>query len=392
MRPFKLSESLYYVGVNDRQKELFERMIPLPNGVSYNAYVIVDEKVALLDTVEAPFSEELLRNIKIVLGDRAIDYLIINHMEPDHSSGIESILRVYPNAQIVGNKKTKEMLLGFYGVADNFLEVTEQTELSLGKQTLKFFFAPMVHWPEVMMTYEVTQRVIFTADGFGCFGTLDGAVLDTALNYPKYFDEMYRYYVNVIGKYGSPVQNILKKLATVPIDMICSLHGPIWTKHKDAVISIYDRLSRYEGEAGVVIAYGSMYGHTEQMAEAVARGAAEITPNVILHDTSKSDITQILSDAFRYKGLIIGSATYCNELYPNIVNLLAKIETRGLKNREFGIFGSYSWAGAAVKGLKAFAEKMQWTEPMSIEIKHAMNEEEYQQLIELGRSIALKSI
>jgi flavorubredoxin len=227
---------------------------------------------------------------------------------------------------------------------------------------------------------------------FGCFGTLDGAVLDTELNLDKYYTEMVRYYACIVGKYGAPVQTALKKLGGLDIKMICSTHGPVWTDHIGEVIGIYDRLSKYETEPGVVIAYGSMYGHTEEMAEMVARGAASVTKNVVLHDVSRSDHSYILADIFRYKGFICGAPTYCGELYPNAATLLAKIKTRGVKNHEFGCFGSFTWANATTKPFEAFAEAMKWEVTGYVEVKQAMTAEQAEALYELGRAVALKTI
>ena len=384
----KLAENLYYVGVNDRHKTLFENMLPLPYGVSYNSYLLVDDKVALIDTVELPFAEEQLETIQQILNGREVDYLIVNHMEPDHSSGIKALRMVYPNVQIVGNSKTLSMLEGYYGISDGLYEVKEGSELLLGNRTLRFYMTPMVHWPEVMMAYDVENHILFSADAFGCFGTLDGGVLDTQLELDIYWSEMYRYYANIVGKYGNPVQAAFKKFADLQLDMICSTHGPVWTEHLAKAFSLYDRMSRYEGEQGVVIVYGSMYGHTEEMAQAVARGAGEVCKNVLLYDVSKTDASIILGNIFRYKGLILGSPTYCNELFPPIKSLLDKLEIRGLKNRVFGAFGSYSWAGAAVKGFLSFSERMKWETPPTVEVKQAMKPADYNALVDLGRTIA----
>ena len=384
----KLAENLYYVGVNDRHKTLFENMLPLPYGVSYNSYLLVDDKVALIDTVELPFAEEQLETIQQILKGRKVDYLIVNHMEPDHSSGIKALRMAYPNVQIVGNSKTLSMLEGYYGISDGLYEVKEGSELLLGNRTLRFYMTPMVHWPEVMMAYDVENHILFSADAFGCFGTLDGGVLDTQLELDIYWSEMYRYYANIVGKYGNPVQAAFKKFADLQLDMICSTHGPVWTEHLAKAFSLYDRMSRYEGEQGVVIVYGSMYGHTEEMAQAVARGAGEVCKNVLLYDVSKTDASIILGNIFRYKGLILGSPTYCNELFPPIKSLLDKLEIRGLKNRVFGAFGSYSWAGAAVKGFLSFSERMKWETPPTVEVKQAMKPTDCNALVDLGRTIA----
>ena len=388
----QLVNNIYYVGVNDRQKDLFENMLPLQYGVSYNSYLINDEKTVLVDTVEHPFVEQLINQVTSVLNGKPLDYLIVNHMEPDHSSGIKTLKLLYPDLQIILNAKTADMLNGYYGISDNLYIVKDGDTFSTGSKTLSFHFTPMVHWPEVMMTYVKEDELLFSADAFGCFGALNGAVIDSELDLTVHYNEMVRYYANIVGKYGLPVQNALKKLSGTPIKMICSLHGPVWKDEIAKVVGIYDTLSKYEAEPGVVIVYGSMYGHTEQMAEAVAEGAASITKNVKVYDVSRTNASYILADIFRYKGFICGSPTYCNELYPEINSLLVKIKTRGIKNREFGCFGSFTWAGATLKNFKAFAEEMKWDCVATPEIKQNMTEEQYKELYNLGRVIAEKTI
>ncbi len=388
----EIAPGTFYVGVNDRSKALFEGLWPLPYGVSYNSYLIVDEKIALVDTADICYGTLFLDKIASVIGDRPIDYLIINHMEPDHSGSIRLIRQTYPDIKIIGNSKTLGMVEGFYGLTDGFEEIKDGSKLNLGNRTLSFHLTPMVHWPETMMTYDETHHILFAGDAFGCFGTLDGAVVDEDLNTDKYWDEMYRYYANIVGKYGAPVQKALNKLAHLKIDMICSTHGPVWKEHRQKAIEIYDKLSRYEGEKGVVIAFASMYGNTEQMAETIAMGIAESgIKNIVIHDVSKSHASDILRDIFKYKALVIGSPTYSNELFPSVQGLVDKIETRDIKHRIFGYFGSFTWAGAAVKKLAHFGEKMKWdVVETPVEIKQGLKDEKYQECLELGRAIAQK--
>ena len=275
----EITNKIYYVGVNDRYKHRFEGLWPLPNGVSYNSYIIDDEKVALVDTVEVDFFTQFLENIHEVIGDRDIDYLIINHMEPDHSGSIALIKKYYPNIKIVGNKKTLGMLEGFYGVTDDVVEVKNGETLSLGNHELSFVLIPMVHWPETMVTLDAKNKVLFSGDAFGCFGALNGGIIDTEINCETFWLEMVRYYSNIVGKYGIPVQNALKKLAGVELDYICSTHGPVWHEHIEKVIGMYDKMSKYETEPGLVICYGTMYGNTERMAEIIARAASKAGVN-----------------------------------------------------------------------------------------------------------------
>ncbi|SMO43268.1 Flavorubredoxin [Saccharicrinis carchari] len=391
-KPVKLTPDVYYVGVNDRRTHLFENMWPIDRGVAYNSYVIDDEKVALIDSVEIAQVEKYLKKIKAVIGERPIDYLVVNHMEPDHGGSIDIIKKMYPDIQIVGNKKTLPMLEGYFGISDNTVEVKEGDSLNLGKHTLQFYMVPMVHWPETMVTYETSEQIVFSADAFGTFGTLDGGIFDDEFDFEYYRDEMRRYYSNIVGKYGSPVQKALSKLAGLDIKMIASTHGPIWKNHIQKVIGMYDRWSKFETEEGVVLAYASMYGNTEEMAEAVARELAENgIKHIRLYDVSKTHASYILSDIFKYKGVILASPTYCNELHPNMESLTTKLRHMGVKNHYLGILGSYSWAGAAVKKLNAIAEELKWeVVGESVEEKHALKADKYQECINLGKAMADK--
>ncbi len=381
---------VHYVGVNDRTKHLFESMWPLPYGVSYNSYLIDDEKVVLVDTVDINYFEVYLRKIKSIIGERPIDYLVINHMEPDHSGSIYLITQHYPNIQIVGNKQTFGMIEGFYGITDHQLLIKEGDELSVGYHKLRFYLTPMIHWPETMMTFDETDGVLFSGDAFGCFGTLDGGFIDTKINTDKFWGEMVRYYSNIVGKYGSPVQKALQKLTPLPITAVCPTHGPVWTEYKDKVGGLYNRLSKYEAKEGVVIAYGSMYGNTEEMAEAIAQElSSRGIKNIVMHNVSVSHPSYILADIFRYKGLIIGSPTYNNQIFPEIESLLGKILHRDIKDRYLGLFGSFAWAGAAVKRMGEFAEKSNFDLVYTpIEMKQAMKEQTYQQCYELADAMA----
>lgn len=386
----QLADDIYYVGVNDRQKALFENLWPLPYGVSYNSYLITDEKTVLVDTVDVCYSDIFFKKIADALGGRTLDYLIVNHMEPDHAGSIRLLRQQYPDVKIVGNAKTFGMLEGFHGIKEGLHEVKEGDILDTGRHKLVFYMAPMVHWPEVMVTYDSTDKVLFSADAFGTYGTLDGGVVDAEMNTDHYWEEMIRYYSNIVGKYGSPVQKALQKLSGLDIRMICSTHGPVWTEQIPKAIRMYDRLSRYDADKGVVIAYGSMYGNTEQMAEAIASSLAENgVKDIIIHNVSKTPSSYILKDVFKYKGVIIGAPTYCNQVFPEVDSLLSKIEMREVKNRYFGYFGSFSWAGAAVKRLTAFAEKMKWEVVAApVEQKQGLKEDKYLECLTLGKAMA----
>lgn len=390
----EITNGIHYVGVNDRHKHIFEGLWPLPYGVSYNSYIIADEKIALVDTVEADFFTQYLDNIRSVIGDRPIDYIIVNHMEPDHSGSLTLIKKYYPNAKIVGNKKTFGMMQGFYRVGNDAdgdtVEVKNGDTLQLGSHTLAFTLVPMVHWPETMVTLDTTANVLFSGDAFGCFGALNGAYIDAEMNCDIYWDEMLRYYSNIVGKYGTPVQQALKKLAGVKIDYICSTHGPVWHEHIGRVVGMYDRLSRYEGADGLVIAYASMYGNTERAAEVIARAASEAgVKNIIMHDVSRTHHSYIIADIFRYRALILGAPTYNNGLYPQMESLLSELAGRDMKNRLLGWFGSFSWAGKAVKTIGEWNETRLHFEPVGtpVEIKQSLDEATTRACEELGKAM-----
>ena len=387
----KIKGNVHYVGVNDRTTALFESLWPLTNGVSYNSYLIDEgDTVALVDTVEVSCFEVYLKKIRSIIGDRPINYLIINHMEPDHSGSISLIKQYYPNIVLVGNKKTFDMVEGFYGVTGDRYVVGEGDFLKLGHHNLRFYLIPMVHWPETMVTYDETDGIVFSGDAFGCFGALNGGCIDRNINTDVYWDEMRRYYSNIVGKYGAPVQKALKKLGGLNITTICPTHGPVWEEKIPQVIDMYDRLSRYEAEEGVVIAYGTMYGNTKECAEAIAEElSAQGIKNIIMHDVSHSHHSYILADIFKYKGLIVGCTTYNTQLYPNMESLLSKILGRDMKNRVVGYFGSFTWASAAVKKLAEFTEQSKFEVVGNpIEMKQSMKTDNDLQAKELAKAMA----
>ena len=381
---------IHYVGVNDRTTTRFESLWSLPYGVSYNSYLVIDEKVALIDTVEVSFGEQFIDNIRAILKDRPIDYLVVDHMEPDHSSSIKTLRLLYPEMQIVGNAKTLQMLDGYYGIHTLTREVKEGESISLGQKNLSFYMAPMVHWPEVMVTYCPEHKVLFSADAFGTFGALNGGILDSQLSLDHFWDEMRRYYACIVGKYGGPVQKALAKVRGLNPTTICSTHGPVWQRQIPQVMDIYDRLSRYEGEPGVVVAYASMYGNTEQMAERIARELAsrEVGP-IRVYNLSYADPSVVLRDVFRFDTLIVGGPTYNGNLFPPVAELLDRIAARGIPRRRFGWFGSFCWAGASVRLLAEFAQKMKW-EPLCdpVEMKQGYSHEMCDPCATLAEAVA----
>ncbi|MBP3837638.1 MAG: FprA family A-type flavoprotein [Prevotella sp.] len=387
----QITNNIFYVGVNDRNKELFEGLWPLPYGVSYNSYLIVDEKVCLIDTVEVDFFTQFIENIQLVLGERPIDYLVVNHMEPDHSGSIALLKKYYPNIKVIGNSKTFGMMRGFYGIEDGDVEIKNGDTLDLGTHALTFVLTPMVHWPETMMTLDTTAKTLFSGDAFGCFGALNGGIIDSEINCDNCWKEMSRYYSNIVGKYGTPVQNALKKLNGVQLDYICSTHGPVWHEHLNKVIGLYDQMSKYKTEEGIVICYGTMYGNTERMAECIAQAASQAgIKNIVMHNVSKTHHSYIIRDVFRYRGLIVGAPTYNTGLYHEMNVLLDELANRDIKNHYFGWFGSYGWASKAVEKIQKWNDEHLHFETVGtpVEMKQAMNPETAQQCAALGKAMA----
>lgn len=388
----EISDKVYYVGVNDRNKNLFEGLWPLPYGVSYNSYLIDDDKVCLIDTVEVDFFVQFIENLHEILGERPIDYVVINHMEPDHSGSLALLRKYYPGVKIIGNKKTFDMVKGFYGIEDDTIEIKNAEELQLGKHTLQFFLTPMVHWPETMMTLcKGKSQILFTGDAFGSFGALNGGLIDQEINTDWCWQEMIRYYSNIVGKYGTPVQNALKKLAGIPIDYICSTHGPVWHKYVGKVVDLYDRMSKYETDPGLVICYATMYGNTERMAEKIARAASRAgLKDILMYNVSKTHHSYILQDIFRYKGLIVGAPTYNAGLFHEMEVLLNEVANRDIKNHLFGYFGSYSWASKAVPAIKKWNEDHLNMEVVGepVEMKQGLTPEVKERCAALGKAMA----
>lgn len=387
----EISKQVFYVGVNDRVKHRFEGLWLLPQGVSYNSYLIADEKVALVDTVDVAFFAEYLDNIRAAIGDRPIDYLVINHMEPDHSGSISLIRKYYPGIRLVGNKKTLDMVGGFYGEpTEGDVMVADGDELALGCHTLKFYLAPMLHWPETMVSYDLADKILFSGDAFGCFGALNGAVLDRDMDTAPFWPEMERYFAAILGKFCAPVQAALKKLGALDIRMICSTHGPVWTDEASRAIETYRRLSAGENEEGVVLCYGSMYGNTQRVAEAVAQGAASAgVRKVVVHNLSVSQPSFVLADIYRYRGLAIGGPTYNGGLFPVVEDLLKRLAAREVKNHKLAFFGGFTWSGQAVRKIAEYNEKMKMEEVAApVEWKQAPSAGALEQAFLLGKALA----
>lgn len=354
----QVTDSISVISVNDRRKELFENMWPIPNGVAYNSYLIKAEKTALLDTVESTVGAGFCDAIVSILDGKELDYLVINHMEPDHSSEIKEVVAKFPNVQIVGNKKTFNILTNYYALENNVIEVKDGDTLSLGDKTLKFVFTPFVHWPETMVTYVVEDKVLFSADAFGSFGTLDGGIFDDELEFDKfYLNDMRRYYSNIVGKYSNMVQKAFTKLATIEIDVICPLHGCVWRENPGKVLGFYDMWSKHEGENAVAVFYASMYGHTAIMADYIAQELSNCgVKDIRVYDVSKTHVSYLISEVWRCKGIILGSCAYNGFMHPMMEQFTREIEHYSVKNKALALFGSHSWNGGGVKNLKLFAE------------------------------------
>lgn len=387
-----ISNNVHWIGVNDRETTLFENYWPLEKGVCYNSYLINDEKIAILDTVKFNKTEEYLGKIKEIIGDKPVDYLIVHHMEPDHSSSMKALVAEYPNMKIVGNKKTFAFIEGFYDITENYYEVGEGDIINLGQHQLKFFITPMIHWPETMMSYEMTEKILFSMDAFGGFGALDGTLFDDEVNLEFYEDEIRRYYSNIVAKYSPIVQGALKKLGALDIKIIAPTHGPIWRSQPKTIIDFYDKWSRFEAEEGVVIVYGTMYGNTAKMADYLGRVIAEQgIKNIRIYDASKTHVSHILNDIWRFKGVILGSCAYNTYVFPAMDNVLTALDHTGLKNRYLGVFGNKCWSGGGVKGILEFADKVKWERVgESIESTHSAKDHDYVALKAMAIEMAEK--
>ena len=382
----KVTDTIFYVGANDHDVDLFEGQYVVPNGMAYNSYVILDEKVAVMDTIDASKTSEWLKNIETVLAGRQPDFLVVQHMEPDHAASVEAFVNKYPQVTVVGNKKTFVMIRQFFPrLVMNSTQTVENFEsLSLGKHNLTFAFAPMVHWPEVMMTYDSTDKVLFSADGFGKFGALD---VDEPWD-----DEARRYYIGIVGKYGKQVQNILKVAATLDIQIICPLHGPVLTENLGHYIHLYDLWSSYTPEAeGIVIAYTSVYGHTK---EAVALLEKELkargVPNVAVYDLARADMAKAVDDAFRYDTLVLATTTYNADVFPFMRTYLDKLTERAFQNRTVAFIENGSWAPTANKVMK---QKLEGTKNLryaqnEVTILSALNDDSIAQVKALAEELA----
>ncbi|MGL5051190.1 MAG: FprA family A-type flavoprotein [Fusobacteriaceae bacterium] len=391
-----VTDTVSWIGVNDRKTERFENYIPLPEGITYNSYFIDDEKTCVVDTVEMSSESSFFDKIEGNLKGRKLDYLIVNHMEPDHSGALSDLMRFYPETKIVGNIKTLDMIKAFIHKfdEDKFYLIKEGDVLDLGYHKLTFAMIPMVHWPESMVTYDLTEKIVFSNDAFGSFKAIDGGVFDDEVDFSIYEDEMRRYYANIVGKFGVQVVNAIKKLSTLEIKYICPSHGIVWRKEISKVIQHFDNWGKFiPDEVGVVIAYGSMYGNTAKMAEALARELLSFgIKNIKVYDVSKTDSSFIISDVWKYKGLMLGSCSHNNALYPKMEPIISKLQNYGLKNRFLGIFGNKLWSGGGVRGIQTFGDALSGIEIVgeAVEAKGNPTESDYIKLRELAKAMAHK--
>ncbi|MBF0485103.1 MAG: FprA family A-type flavoprotein [Candidatus Omnitrophica bacterium] len=361
MATIPLTEKISWIGVNDFETELFEALWPIPQGISYNSYLIRDDKTALIDAVKRNFSDDFMMSLESTLAGKALDYLVINHIEPDHSGAIAPLAGRYPKMCIVGNEKTISLLKGFYNIANPVKIITENEKISLGRHTFEFFMTPMAHWPETMMTYERTTQTLFSGDVFGGFGTLPGGIFDDEVDIEALTPEIRRYFSNVIGKYCLPVQKAIEKIKPLPIKILASTHGPVYREAPQRIINLYSGWSRQETKPGAVIAYASMYGHTEKMAEAVGQGLTENgVKETQIFNVSKTHASFILSEIWVHKALVLGSCTYNGKIFPLMNGLLELLENTGLHGRSLGLFGSFSWSASPLSRLKDFSQKGPW--------------------------------
>lgn len=379
-----ITNDIIYVGVNDFEVDLFEGQYKVPNGMCYNSYVVMDEKVTVFDTVDANFNDKWLENVDKALNNRKPDYLVVQHMEPDHSANIFNFAKKYPDALIVANAKTFVMMKQFFGTEfeDRRVVVKDGESLNTGKHTFTFVFAPMVHWPEVMVTYDSFDKVLFSADGFGKFGSFDAK--------EQWVDEARRYFIGIVGKYGMQVQNLLKKAATLDIQIICPLHGPILTENLGYYLDLYNTWSSYSvEEEGIVLAYTSVYGNTKKAVELLANNLKELGEKVTVYDLARCDMSQAVADAFRYGKLVLATLTYNGDVFPFMRDFIAHLTERNYQNRTIGLIENGSWAATAAKVMKTKFEKsknIKFTDTV-VTIKSAVNDDTIKDIKKLAEEI-----
>lgn len=390
MLPVEIKSDIYWIGVDDRTTDLFEGLWPITKeGISYNSYLIKDKKNAIIDLTKSIKGDELFENISDLADFKDIDYIVINHMEPDHSGILRTFRKISPGAVILGSKKAKDMLEDFYGIRDGVEVVKDGDEISLGKKTLKFFSTPMVHWPETIMTYEESNKILFSCDAFGSFGALGGSIFDDeSENLEFYKQEAVRYYVNIVAKFSKMVLRALDSLKNTPVEIIAPSHGRIWRKNPQEILEIYENLANLaeeEGKPGVTLIYASMYGNTENMMNAVAQGISRTGIPLQIFDVSHTHASYILPSLWTKNGVMIGAPTYEAGLFPTMGDVLRRAELKRIRNKKFAMFGSYGWSGGALKEIKGIVEGLKWELADSFEFKGGPTKEELKRGEEFGR-------
>lgn len=393
MPAVEIKPDVYWVGVNDRTTDLFEGLWPITKeGVSYNSYLIDDEKKAIIDLTKSLKGDEFLAQIDEVTDISKIDYIVVNHMEPDHSGLLRTFRRIAPRATILGSAKTKDMLESFFSIKDNVRVVNDGDTLSLGKRTLKFFSTPFLHWPETMMTYEVSHKILFPCDAFGSYGAIRGAIFDDECeNFDFYQTEALRYYVNIVANYSTRVLGAIEKLADIPVEIIAPSHGLIWRKNISLIVNLYKKWAEYasgDTEPGISLIYGSMYGNTEVMMNAVAQGISRAGVPLEIFDASRTHISYILPSLWTKRGVMIGASTYEVSLFPPVAEVLNMAAHKHIRNKKAAFFGSYGWSGGALRGLKGIIEPLKWDLVDTLEFVGCPTGEELKKGEEFGASFA----
>jgi flavorubredoxin len=393
MQPVEIRPSIYWVGVNDRHIELFEGLWPVHDeGVSYNSYLIKDEKNIIIDLASEMSTDKLVEQIETIVPVADLDYVVVNHMEPDHSGALKTLLMLAPKITILGTAKTRDMLESFYGITERVQVVKDGEEISLGKHTVRFYATPWVHWPETMMTYEVNEKILFPCDGFGGFGALAGTIFDDPVVPQEWYEqEALRYFVNIVAAFCKPVNNAIAKLSTVPISIVAPSHGLVWKNHPERIVSLYSQWASYAtepGDLGVTLLYASMYGNTEQMMDVVAQGIVDEGVPVKVFNVAKIPVSKILPSLWLNQGVMVGAPTYEGELFPDMLHVLEVAHIKHVSNRTAAIFGSHAWVGGAQRQFESLAETYKWNLTGKFEFFGAPSLDELQQGRAFGAEFA----
>jgi flavorubredoxin len=388
----QVADSVFWIGEQDRETDRFEGLWSLPRGVAYNSYLLKGEKNVLVDTVKCPYAGDFVNKTAAVLGGEALDYVIVNHMEPDHSGSLGILREIYPGVKLIGNAKTAELLRNFWGIGENVVVVKDGESLDLGSRKFVFALAPMVHWPESMLSYDAADKILFSNDIFGAFGATEGGIFDDEADKVITESEMMRYYVNIVGRFASQASKALAAVRALDIGVICPSHGPVWRSDPNRVIGLYEKWSRQETECGVTVVYGSMYGNTKSAADAISRALSEKgVRGVSVYDAARSDTSQVIVDIWRKSGLVLASCTYNMELFPPAAELLRHIENKNMRGRKIGLCGMHSWADASLRCMSEFVERSRggWSlvEP-KILIKSSLKEADIEQCELLASNMA----